>query len=284
MAYDTALLSPTWYHVTDLVVDHGEGAYVYTTDGDRFLDFTSGIGVTNTGHCHPRVVKAIQDQATKFIHAQINVYYHEPAFRLAAALREVLPAHMDTFFFSTSGAEAVEGAVKLARHATGRPNVIVFQGSFHGRTGQTMAMTTSKVIYRKGYQPLPGGVFVSPFPYWYRYGWNPEEATEFCLRELGLILHTQTAPEETAAMVIEPVLGEGGYIVPPVSFIQGLRQVCNEHGILLILDEIQSGCGRTGKFFAHEHFHVKSDITIMAKGLGSGFPISAIAASREIME
>jgi 4-aminobutyrate aminotransferase len=177
----------------------------------------------------------------------------------------------------------VEAAVKLARQATQRPNIIVFQGSFHGRTAQAMAMTTSKTVYRKHYQPLPPGVFVAPFPYWYRYGWDPEVTSQWALEELRLLLKSQTDPGETAAIVIEPVLGEGGYIVPPVSFVQGLRRICDEHGIFLIFDEIQSGFGRTGRFFALEHFGVTPDILVMAKGLGSGFPISAIAAPAEVM-
>ncbi len=284
MTHDTSHLAPVWFHVTDLVVDRGEGAYVWDTDGNRYLDFTSGIGVTNTGHCHPRVVGAIQEQAARFIHAQVNIYYHEPLFRLAETLRRVVPPRLDSFFFSNSGAEAVEASVKLARHATGRPNVIVFQGSFHGRTAQTMAMTTSKTVYRVNYQPLPAGVFVAPYPYWYRYGWGPEQTSQWALEEVRFLLHTQTAPEETAAMIVEPVLGEGGYVVPPPSFLPGLRQICDEYGILLIFDEVQSGFGRTGKFFAFEHFGVEPDIVVMAKGLGSGFPISGIAAPRELTE
>ncbi len=284
MTHDTSHLAPVWFHVTDLVVDRGEGAYVWDTDGNRYLDFTSGIGVTNTGHCHPKVVKAIQEQATRFLHAQVNIYYHEPLFRLAEALRQVVPTHLDSFFFSNSGAEAVEASVKLARHYTGRPNIIVFQGSFHGRTAQTMAMTTSKTVYRVNYQPLPSGVFVAPYPYWYRYGWEPEQTSQWALEEVRFLLQTQTAPVETAAIVVEPVLGEGGYVVPPASFLAGLRQICDEHGILLILDEVQSGFGRTGKFFALEHFGVKPDIMVMAKGMGSGFPISGIAAPRKLTE
>ncbi len=283
MTHDLAHLASVWGRVTDLVVERGEGSYVYTQDGERYLDFTCGIGVTNTGHCHPRVVRAIQEQAARMIHAQVNCYFHEPLIRLSQALNEVTPPHLDTFFFSNSGAEAVEGAVKLARHYTGRPNIIVFQGSFHGRTAQTMAMTTSKTIYRVAYQPLPGGIFVAPFPYAYRYGMSDEAVSRWALRELDMLLHTQTAPQETAAVIIEPVLGEGGYIPAPPLFLQGLRRVCDELNLLLIVDEIQSGFGRTGKFFAHEHAGIKADIMTMAKGMGSGFPISGIAAGREIM-
>jgi len=277
-------ISPVWGRITPLVVDHAEGAYIYDTQDDRYLDFSCGIGVTNTGHCHPAVVEAAREQVGKIIHAQVNILFHPPLLRLADALREVVPAPLDTFFFSNSGAEAVEGAVKLARHATGRPNIIVFQGSFHGRTNLTMAMTTSKTIYRQHYQPLAAGVFVAPYPYAYRYGWDAEETSQWCLRELRHLLASQTAPSETAAIIVEPVLGEGGYVVPPASFLQGLRQICDEHGILLVADEVQSGFGRTGKFFAVEHFDLVPDIMTMAKGLASGFPLSGIAAPRALMD
>ncbi|MEW5961883.1 MAG: aminotransferase class III-fold pyridoxal phosphate-dependent enzyme, partial [Chloroflexota bacterium] len=283
MTYDLSHLSPVWGRVTNLVIERGEGSYVYTREGEKYLDFTCGIAVTNTGHSHPVVVKAIQEQAAKILHAQVNCYFHEPLVRLSHALNQVTPGHLDTFFFSNSGAEAVEAAVKLARHATGRRNIIVFQGSFHGRTAQTMAMTTAKTVYRLDYQPLPGGIFVAPFPYAYRYGMSAEEASRWALRELDLLLHTQSAPSETAALIIEPVLGEGGYLPAPPQFLQGLRRMCDEHGMLLILDEVQTGFGRTGKFFAHEYADVKADIMVMAKGMGSGFPISGIAANREIM-
>jgi 4-aminobutyrate aminotransferase len=190
---------------------------------------------------------------------------------------------MDTFFFSNSGAEAIEASIKLARHATGRSNVIVFQGSFHGRTVGTMSLTTSKTVYRVGYQPLMSGVFVAPFPYSYHYGWSLEQTTEFCLKEIRHLLATQTAPRETAAMLIESVLGEGGYVPPTTVFMQGLREICDEHGILLISDEVQSGFGRTGMWFGFQNFSVTPDIMVMAKGLASGLPLSGIAASKELM-
>ena len=174
--------------------------------------------------------------------------------------------------------------MKLARQATGRPNVIVFQGSFHGRTVGTMSLTTSKTIYRAGYQPLMPGVFVSPYPYAYRYGWGEEQTSQWCLEELDYLLTTQTAPDETAAILIEPVLGEGGYVVPPASFLRGLRQVCDQHGILLIADEIQSGFGRTGRWFGVEHFGILPDIIIVAKGLASGMPLSGVFSRKDIME
>jgi len=277
-------VSPVWSRATSIVAERAEGAVVHGQDGNSYLDFTSGIGVTNTGHCHPKVVRAIQEQAAKLLHGQANIIIHPPLLELVEALRPIVPRSLDSFFFSNSGAEAVEGAVKLARHATGRPNVIVFQGSFHGRTALTMALTTSKTIYRAGYQPLPAGAFVAPYPYAYRYRWSPEETEAFCLQELKLLLESQTAPGETAAILIEPVLGEGGYVVPPRGFLQGVRGICDRHGILLIADEIQSGFGRTGRWFSIEHFDIEPDIMTMAKGLASGLPLSGIAARRELME
>lgn len=276
-------LSPVWGRLSQIVVERAEGCYMYDSDDNRYLDFTSGIGVTNTGHCHPQIVEAIQNQTSKLIFGQANVVVTANFVELVDELKTVVPSHLDGFFFSNSGAEAVEAAVKLARQATGKPNIIVFQGSFHGRTAQTMAMTTSKTVYRAGYTPLPSGVFVAPFPYSYRYGWSEEETADFCLNELEYVIKGQTAPSETAAIVIEPVLGEGGYVVPSAKFMQGLRKICDKHGILLIMDEIQSGFGRTGKFFAHEHFGVEADILIMAKGLASGMPMSAIAAPLDMM-
>ena len=277
-------LSPVWTHMTDLVITHSEGAYLYDESGQKYLDFTCGIGVTNTGHCHPRVVEAIREQAGHLLHGQANIIFHPSMLQLVEQLRQVMPASLDTFFFSNSGAEGIEASVKLARAATGRPNIIVFQGSFHGRTVGTMSLTTSKTIYRAGFQPLMPGVFVAPYPYSYHYGWDDEETTEFCLRELRHLLYTQTAPKETAAMLIEPVLGEGGYVVPPIEFMRGLREICDEHGILLIADEVQSGFGRTGTFFAVEHFGIVPDILVMAKGLASGMPLSGIASRRDLMD
>jgi 4-aminobutyrate aminotransferase len=277
-------LSPVWSHYTDILVDHAEGPWLYGADGSRHLDFTSGIGVTNTGHCHPAVVAAAQAQVAKVIHAQANIVYHRPMLELVEELSRVLPPHLHSFFFSNSGAEAVEAAIKLARQATRRTNVIVFQGSFHGRTVGAMSLTTSNTVYRVGYQPLMAGVFVAPFPYAYRYGWSDEEATAFCLRELRLLLQTQTAPSETAAMIIEPILGEGGYVVPPPGFLEGVQALCREHGILFIVDEVQSGFGRAGKWMAHEHWALEPDVVVMAKGIASGFPLSGIAARPELME
>jgi 4-aminobutyrate aminotransferase len=277
-------LAPVWSRSTDMVAVRGEGAYLYDQDGRAFLDFSSGIGVTSTGHCHPRVVAAIREQAGKLIHGQANIVWHPPLIQLAEEISRIVPPKLDGYFFSNSGAEAVEGAIKLARMATGRPNVIVFQGSFHGRTIGTMSLTTSKTIYRAGFQPLMPGVFVAPYPYAFRYGWEAEETSRWCLEELRLLLLTQTAPEETAAILIEPVLGEGGYVVPPVSFLRGVRQIADDYGILLIADEIQSGFGRTGRWFAHEHFDIVPDIITIAKGLASGMPLSGVIAPLAVME
>ena len=248
------------------------------------MDFTSGIGVVNTGHCHPRVVNAVKEQSEKLLFGQINCVMSEPTVHLAAKLLPLMPKGIDRFFFANSGAEATEACVKLARAATGRRNVIVFQGSFHGRTHLTMAMTTSKTVYRHNYQPLPSGVFVAPFPNSYYYGWSEEATVEFCKKQLDLLLTGQTAPDETAAIIIEPIQGEGGYVPAPEAFIQYLRELCDEHGILLVLDEVQSGFGRTGKFFCYEYAEVVPDIIVMAKGLGSGLPISGIASTQALMD
>lgn len=281
---DNKAISSVWTHATQIVVDHAEGSWLYDAEGNKYLDFTCGIGVTNTGHCHPKVVQAIRDQAGKLIFGQFNIVYHNPVVELIEELKPVVPEGLDTFFFSSSGAEAVEAAVKLAKHATGRPNVIVFNGSFHGRTHLTMGMTTSKTIYREGYGPLPSGIFVAPYPYSYYYGWDDETTTEFAMKELKRVLKGQTKPSETAAIIIEPVLGEGGYVVPPQAFMEQLRALCDEHGILLIADEVQSGFCRTGKFFAVEHFGITPDIMTMAKGIASGVPLSGIVYKRKLQE
>jgi 4-aminobutyrate aminotransferase len=270
-------MSPVWGRIFNFVAERAEGSYIYTDDGRKLLDFTCGIGVTNTGHCHPKVVAAIREQAGNFIHAQVNIVIHKP-------MRQIAPPVIDGFFFSNSGAEAVEGAVKLARVATGKQNIIVFSGSFHGRTAGTMALTTSKTIYRAGFGPLPSGVFVSPFPYAFRLGMTEEQASAYALEQLEHLLASQTAPKETAAILIESVMGEGGYIVPPTSFMKGLREICDKHGILLIFDEVQSGFGRTGKWFALEHFGVVPDIITAAKGLASGMPLSGVFSRLDLMK
>ena len=276
-------ISPLIKPFSGVQVESGSGAYLYSSSGDRYLDFTSGIGVTSTGHCHPKVVDAVRDQAGRLIHGQYTTVRHPLLQELSNALASRLPDPIDTFFYVSAGAEAVEAAVRLARHATGRANVIAFSGGFHGRTTGALSLTSSKSAISAGVQPLMAGVVISPFPYAYRYGWDVKETADFCLDELRFVLETQSAPGETAAMIIEPVLGEGGYVPIPEGFLEGLREICDEHGILLILDEIQTGIGRTGKFWGFEHGTARPDIVITAKGLASGLPLSAIGASMELM-
>jgi 4-aminobutyrate aminotransferase len=277
-------MSPVWTRIFPIDAERAEGAYIYATDGRKYIDFTSGIGVTNTGHCHPKVVEAIRKQAGLFLHAQINIVVHQPILELIEELRTIVPPSIDGFFFSNSGAEAVEGAIKLARAATGKQNVVVFSGSFHGRTAGTMALTTSKTIYRAGFQPLPAGVFVSPYPYAFKLGMSEEQAAKYCLDALEELFLSQTAPKETAAILIEPVLGEGGYVVPPAAFMKGLREIADKYGILLIFDEVQSGFGRTGKWFALEHFEAVPDIMTVAKGIASGLPLSGVFSRLDLMK
>jgi 4-aminobutyrate aminotransferase len=277
-------LSPLLTQATGVTAVKGEGVYLFDAEGRRYLDFTSGIGVTNTGHCHPAVVEAAQHQTGELIHGQYTTVLHPALLELTARLGDVLPPGLDSLFFTSAGTEAVEAATRLAKQTTGRTNLIVFQGSFHGRTTAALSMTTSKAAYRAGLQPLMAGVFVAPFPYAYRYGWDENTTTEFALRELDYLFATQSAPRETAAIVVEPVLGEGGYVPATPGFLEGLRERCDRHSILLVIDEVQTGFGRTGRFWGHEHYNVHPDVLVTAKGLASGFPLSAIAASTELME
>lgn len=278
-----AQLSPLLKQATPVLAARGEGVHLFDEAGRRYLDFTAGIGVTSTGHCHPRVVEAAQKQVATLIHGQYTTVRHRPLLTLAERLGEVLPEGLDSVFFMNSGSEAVEAALRLVRHATGRPNIVVFQGSFHGRTIGAASLTTSGTKFRAGFSPLMGGVVVSPFPAAYRYGWSEQEATAFALRELDYVLATTTAPAETAAFLVEPVLGEGGYVPANAAFMAGLRERADQHGILLVVDEVQTGWGRTGRFWGHDHFEVRPDVLVTAKGLASGFPLSGIAASRELM-
>lgn len=278
-----AALSPILRQATPLVAERGEGVYLFDAEGRRYLDFTAGIGVTSTGHCHPRVVAAAQEQVGRLIHGQYTTVMHRPLQRLVERLGEVLPDGLDCLFFANSGSEAVEAALRLARQATGRPNVVVFQGGFHGRTVAAASLTTSGTRFRAGFSPLMSGVHVAPFPTAYRYGWDQQTATRFALSELDFLLQTQTAPQETAAFVVEPVLGEGGYVPADPVFLHGLRERADRHGILLVLDEIQTGFGRTGEYWGHDHAGVRPDIVTIAKGLASGFPLSAIAAPQQLM-
>lgn len=273
-------LSGVWFSVTDLQVASGHGSWVTTVDGEEYLDFSSGIAVASTGHAHPKVAAAIAEQAQRFIHAQVNVYKHDLLEPLAARLTELTPGPIDTFFFANSGAEITEAAVKLAKQATKRPHVIVFSGSFHGRTHLAMAMTTSKTGYRAGHAPLPAGIFVAPYPDPLADDQDAEVAR--ALHGVDHLLKSMTAPDETAAMILEPVLGEGGYIPAPAAFIHGLVERCAAHGILFIADEVQSGFGRTGTMFAVEQYGIEPDIICMAKGIASGFPFAALGTRREL--
>ncbi len=278
-----ASLSPLLKQATPVVVDHAWGSWIHGTDGENYLDFTTGIGVTSTGHCHPRVVAAAREQVGKVIHAQYTTVLHKPLLELTEKLGEVLPAGLDSVFYATSGSEAVEAAIRLARMATGRPNIVVFQGGFHGRTVAAASLTTAGTRFSAGFAPLMAGVHMAPFPYGFRYGWDEPTAVEFALRELDYLLLSRTAPADTAAFLIEPVLGDGGYLPTPAGFLDGLRERADRHGIVLIIDEVQAGCGRTGKFWGHQHSTATPDILITAKGLASGFPISAIAAPTDLM-
>jgi len=279
-----ARLSPALKQATPVRAVRGEGVYLYDAEDRQYLDFTAGIGVTSTGHCHPKVVAAAQAQVGTLIHGQYTTVLHPRLGELAEKLGEVLPEGMDSVFYMNSGSEAVEAAVRLARQATGRPGIISFAGGFHGRTMGAAALTTSGTKFRAGIGPLMGGVSVAPFPDAFRYGWSIPQSVEFALRELDYLLQAAASVKDTAAFIIEPVLGEGGYVPTPPEFLTGLRERADQFGILLIVDEVQTGVGRTGRFWGHQHTDgLRPDILITAKGLASGFPLSAIAASTALM-
>jgi 4-aminobutyrate aminotransferase len=283
---DPSVIAPVWTRITDLTVSHGEGSWLVTTDGDRYLDYSSGIGVVNTGHAHPRVAAAIAEQAGKLLHGQQNIVYHEPGLRLHERLPRVMPGDGWGLFLSNSGAEAIEASVKLARVATGRPAIIAFRYGFHGRTGQAMALTAAKDVYRGAFEPLPGSVYHADYPYCYRASGgahSPDACTCDWEERLDLLFHQFIYPEKVAAIVCEPVIGEGGYIVPPPTFWPRLREIADRHGILLVADEVQTGFGRTGRFFATEHWGVVPDVVVIAKGIASGLPLSGLLARREVL-
>ncbi|KAK9839019.1 hypothetical protein WJX74_007933 [Apatococcus lobatus] len=303
-------LSPAVAKFAPVIADRAEGSYVWTTDGQKHLDMSGGIGVTSTGHCHPRVVKAIQEQAAKFIHAQQNVFTASvPQVALLDKLRDICPEQLTRFFFCNSGSEAVENAIKIARGHTKKQNIIAFENGFHGRTMGAMALTTSKTYYRANFGPLMPGVFIAPYPYclhckarqaspsgndWYtvepcmpgfRMNYNDRQCCNGPLEAVKWMLTQQSAPSETAAMIIEPILGEGGFLTPPPSYLRGLRELCTQHNILLIIDEVQSGVGRTGKWWGHEHMDgVDADIMTFAKGIGSGFPMAGVATREDTFD
>jgi 4-aminobutyrate aminotransferase len=277
LARDAVALAGTLARVHGVVAVSGEGSWLTDVEGRRWLDFTSGIGVTNTGHCHPRVAGAVARQATMLLHTSV-VAHHLRSIELAERLGRWTPwLRQPQVFFCNSGAEAVDGSWKLARRVSGRPGLIAFRGAFHGRTFGGTSLTTSKARYREGYAPLVPGVTVAPYA---GRGLGAAEA----LAALDVLLATEAPPSGLAAMIVEPVLGEGGYVVPPGEWLAGLRRRCDEHGILLIFDEVQCGVGRSGRPFAAELFDVAPDVTLFAKGIASGLPLGGFIAERSLFD
>ncbi len=284
---DEAVVSPSYPRDYPFAMDYGKGAWLWDVDGNRFLDFMAGIAVNSTGHSHPEVVKAVQEQAEKFLHISSD-FYHVKMIEMAEKLDEIAPMQEKAVTFLTnSGTEAVETAIKLARFHTGRSNFIGFTGGFHGRTMGAVTFTASKSTYHKGFYPLMNGVTHAPFPNPYRpiLDCKPgEDYGEAVVRYIEDQIFRQIVPaEEVAGILLEPIQGEGGYIVPPPGFFPALRQLCDKYGILLIADEVQSGMGRTGKWWAIEHFGVEPDILTSAKGIASGVPLGACIARKSIM-
>jgi 4-aminobutyrate aminotransferase len=281
------VVSPSYTRGYPLVIARGSGATVEDVDGNVFLDCSAGIAVNATGHSHPDVVRAIATQAGQFVHMSGTDFYYDVQVRLAEALARIVPIHGGVrSFFGNSGAEAIEAAIKLARYATGRIGLIAFDGGFHGRTMGALSLTASQVVQRRGFSPLVPGVYHAPYPYLYRRpaGTTPEAYVADCLAYIETQLFQQiVSPDEIAAIVVEPVQGEGGYVVAPDLFLQGLRELTRKHGILLIVDEVQSGMGRTGKMFAVEHSGVEPDIVAIAKGIASGMPLGVAAARADVM-
>jgi len=284
---DRAVVSPSYTRGYPLVAARGEGAMVEDVDGNRFLDFNAGIAVVATGHCHPRVVRAIQEQAARLIHMSGTDFYYEEMVALAEKLAAIAPGDVPRrISFCNSGAEAIEGAIKLARYATRREKIIAFYGSFHGRTMGALSLTARKAVQRAGFGPLLPGVVHAPYPYCYRcpYGKEPEGCAVECVQFIeNTLLKTVAPAEETAAIVVEPVQGEGGYVVPPRKFFEELARLAKQNGILLIFDEVQSGMGRTGRMWAAEHFDAVPDILAVAKGIASGMPLGATVARADLM-
>lgn len=279
------VMPPVVKRATTMGVTKGEGCYLCSEDGRKILDFASGVAVCNLGHNHPKVVEAAEKQMKELIHGGHNVVYYESYVRLAERLVELTGG--DTMvYFSNSGAEANEGAIKLAKYVTKRPGIIAFRGSFHGRTLATTSLTSSSSAYRKNYEGLLPSVYFAEYPYLYRtpYEMKDGKCPKEYFEQFENIFHTLIDPSMVAAIMMEPVQGEGGYIVPDKEFVQYVREICDKYGILLIFDEVQSGMGRTGKLFAYEHFGVKPDILTSAKGIANGFPLSAVIGKKEIME
>jgi 4-aminobutyrate aminotransferase len=284
---DAAVMSPSYTRCYPLVVEKGEGAIIEDVDGNRFLDFNAGIAVVSTGHCHPRVVEAIQRQSARLIHMSGTDFYYEEMVALAEKLASIAPgAAPRRVSFGNSGAEAMEGAIKLARWSTKREKIIAFFGSFHGRTMGALSLTARKTVQRAGFGPMLPGVVHAPYPNCYHcpFGQREESCAVECVKHIEDVLLKTIAPaQETAAIVVEPVQGEGGYIVPPQKFFDELTRVARENGILLVCDEVQSGMGRTGKMWASEHFDLAPDIFATAKGIASGLPLGATVARADLM-
>jgi 4-aminobutyrate aminotransferase len=287
IARDEQVLSPSYTRCYPLVVDHAQGAIIQDVDGNRFLDFNAGIAVCSTGHAHPEVVAAIRDQSGRLIHMSGTDFYYENMVDLAETLAAIAPGDIPRrVYFGNSGTEAVEAALKLARHHSGRNGFVSFYGAFHGRTMGALSLTASKSIQRKGFGPLVPGVSHATYPDPYRCppGMTPDDYAVHCVRQIEeQLFRTVLPPEEVAAIVVEAIQGEGGYVVPPAVFFHELRELADRYGILLIVDEIQSGMGRTGKMWASEHFGLVPDILTSAKGIASGMPLSAMIARRELM-
>jgi 4-aminobutyrate aminotransferase len=282
---DHEYMSPSYTRAYPLVCARGSGAVIEDVDGNLFLDFTAGIAVTAAGHCHPKVVAAIQDQAARLIHMSGTDFYYEPQIDLAQRLAELAPGQSaKRVFFTNSGAEALEAALKLARWHTGRPRAVAFFGAFHGRTYGAMSLSGSKVVHRRGFSPLVPDIHHVPFPRGCN-SCNDAALGCACVRQIEEMLFRRTAPpDEVAAIFVEPVQGEGGYFVSPPGFLRGLRDLCDRHGILLVADEVQTGMGRTGKLFAVEHWGVEPDIICLAKGIASGMPLGAMVARADVMD
>lgn len=268
---------------TQLEVDRGEGPYLFTADGRRYLDFATGIAVNALGYGHPRVLAAVQEQLQRHLHLYSGTGYQEVLVGYAEALREELAGDFQ-IFFGNSGAEAVEAAIKLARFVSQRPAVIAFRGGFHGRTLGALSLTASAARYRSGYEPLLPSVYHVDYPSPTRLGLSPEAALAHVEEQMAALLGTEVEPERVAAVVVEPIQGEGGYVIPPEGFLPWLGQLCRRHGMLLAVDEVQSGMGRTGRMFAYQHTGVQPDLVIMGKALGGGLPLSALAAPAEVAE
>jgi 4-aminobutyrate aminotransferase len=282
---DQRFVSPSYTRIYPLVVERGSGAIIEDVDGNLFLDFTAGIAVTAAGHCHPRVVEAITDQAHKLIHMSGTDFYYQPQIDLSQRLAELAPGTSPKrVFFTNSGAEALEAALKLARWHTGRARAIAFFGAFHGRTYGAMSLSGSKVVHRRGFSPLVPDIHHVPYPR------GPEVRTtpnygRYCVEQIEETMLKRIAPpEEVAAVFVEPIQGESGYHVPPPDFLPALRELCDRHGMLLVADEVQCGMGRTGKLFAVEHWNVEPDIICLAKGIASGMPLGAMVARDEVMD